>query len=102
MIQDASGNWVPKEGAKSLTHGDTWSEGGWKDDATTRSEVTTDIPVVEDKKVIDYEVMPDHPGDKNYSYRKTPDGGYEYSHKGGEWTTATGKGLEAIKKRYDK
>jgi len=37
MIQDADGNWVPKEGAKSLTYGDTWSGGGWKDDATTES-----------------------------------------------------------------
>jgi len=54
------------------------------------------------EETTEYEVMPDHPGDKDYSYRKTPDGGYEYSHKGGEWITATGKGLEAIKKRYDK
>ena len=37
MIQDADGNWVPKEGAKSLTYGDTWGDGGWKDDATTES-----------------------------------------------------------------
>ena len=37
MIQDANGNWVPREGAKSLTYGDTWSDGGWKDDATTES-----------------------------------------------------------------
>ena len=41
------------------------------------------------------------PGDP-YSYRGTEDGGYEYKKEGSEWTTATGKGLESIKKRYEK
>jgi hypothetical protein len=41
------------------------------------------------------------PGDP-YSYRGTEDGGYEYKKGGGEWTKATGKGLESIKKRYEK
>ena len=42
------------------------------------------------------------PGDDNYSYRRTADGNYEYSYKGGDWVVAKGKGLEAIKKRYEK
>ena len=41
------------------------------------------------------------PGDP-YSYRGTEDGGYEYKKGDGEWTKATGKGLESIKKRYEK
>ena len=41
------------------------------------------------------------PGDP-YSYRGTEDGGYEYKKGNGEWTKATGKGLESIKKRYEK
>ena len=35
-----------------------------------------------------------------YSYRKTEGGGYEYKEGDGEWTTASGKGLEAIKTKY--
>ena len=36
-----------------------------------------------------------------YSYRRTEDGGYEYRKGKGSWIKASGKGLEAIKKRYE-
>ena len=41
-----------------------------------------------------------HAGDP-YSYRRTEDGGYEYRKGKGSWIKASGKGLEAIKKRYE-
>jgi len=33
LIKNSDGDWVPKQGAKSIKYGDTWdSEEGWKDD----------------------------------------------------------------------
>ena len=33
LIKNSDGDWVPKQGAKSIKYGDTWdSEKGWKDD----------------------------------------------------------------------
>jgi len=53
------------------------------------------------KTIIPNVELKSSPGDP-YSYRGTEDGGYEYKKGNGEWTKATGKGLESIKKRYEK
>lgn len=37
-----------------------------------------------------------------YSYRLTPDGDYQFKKGNDEWSTASGKGLENIKSRYEK
>ena len=37
-----------------------------------------------------------------YSYRLTPDGDYQFKKGNDEWSTASGAGLENIKKRYEK
>ena len=69
-----------------------------KEKEKKKKKVVVKAKVKEKKKKVT--TLKSHAGDP-YSYRRTEDGGYEYRKGKGSWIKASGKGLEAIKKRYE-